>query len=80
MKPTREISRRSFLTRLGGGTAAIGAMAMLTGCVGYGFSDSDPYDPIGGGSGGGRGRGRGRGRDDDDGYRGRRGRRGRRDD
>jgi hypothetical protein len=74
MTPNRKLSRRSFLTRIGG-VAAVGAS--LSGCVG--FSDSDPYDPIGGGGGrGGRARGRGR-RDDDDGN-GRGGRRRRRDD
>lgn len=69
MKPIRGLSRRSFLARIGGGIALGGS---LTGCVGFGYSDSDPYDPIGygrgdygrgrrgGGRGGGRG-GRGRG-------------------
>jgi hypothetical protein len=79
MKPTREISRRSFLGRLSGGAAATGALVLLTGCAGFGYSDSDPYDPFGGGGGGG-GRGNGRRRRDDDDDRGGRGRRRRRDD
>lgn len=62
MKPTRSISRRSFLKRVGGGAALAGGALSLTGC--FGMTDSDPYDPIGGGRGGRRGR-RGR-RDDDD--------------
>ena len=75
MTPIRKLSRRSFLTRIGG-VAALGAS--VSGCVG--FSDSDPYDPIVGGGYGPGGRGRGRGRSDDDDGRGRRGRRRRRDD
>jgi len=81
MKATRSISRRSFLGSIGGGAAATGALLLLSGCATLGYSDSDPYDPIGGGGGGhgrgrgggrgegrgeGRGRGRGRGRGDDD--------------
>jgi len=33
MKPTRSISRRSFLRRVGGGLAASGSFLGLTGCV-----------------------------------------------
>ena len=68
MKATRTISRRSFLGSIGGGAAAVGALLTLSGCATLGYSDSDPYDPIGGGGhggghrGGGRGRGEGRGR------------------
>src|SRR4051812_41541986 len=58
MKATRKISRRSFLGSIGGGAAAAGALLTLSGCATLG-SDSDPYDPIGGG-GGGRHRGGGR--------------------
>jgi len=67
MKPIRGLSRRSFLARIGGGIALGGS---LSGCVGFGYSDSDPYDPVGygrgdygrGRRGGGRGGRRGRGR------------------
>jgi hypothetical protein len=69
MKVLRKISRRSFLASIGGGAAAAGALLTLSGCATLG-SDSDPYDPIGGGSGG-RGR---RGRGDDGRGRGGRGR------
>ena len=72
MKVTRKISRRSFLGSIGGGAAMAGALLTLTGCATLGYSDSDPYDPIGGGYGG-RGRRGGRRGDDDDG-RGRGGR------
>ena len=73
MKATRTISRRSFLGSIGGGAAAAGALLTLSGCATLG-SDSDPYDPIGGGGYGGSGRrGGGRRGDDDDG-RGRGGR------
>ena len=72
MDVRRKISRRSFLGRIGGGAAAAGALLTLTGCATLGYSDSDPYDPIGGGGYGGRGR-RGR-RGDDDYGRGRGGR------
>ena len=51
MKASR-ITRRSFFQRVAGGTVGAGALLTLTGCVG--FSDSDPYDPIGGGRGGQR--------------------------
>jgi hypothetical protein len=67
MKIVRKISRRSFLGRIGGGAAAAGALLTLSGCATLG-SDSDPYDPIGGGHGGHGRRGRG---DDDDRGRGR---------
>jgi hypothetical protein len=56
MKPTRKISRRSFLRRVGGGAVGAGSFLTLTGCV-TGPSDSDPYDPAGGGWGSGGGRG-----------------------
>ena len=46
MKPKRPISRRSFLARVGTGIAGTGSFLALTGCVGMGYSDSDPYDPI----------------------------------
>src|SRR3954470_10493054 len=59
MKATRKISRRSFLGSIGGGAAAAGALLTLSGCATLGYSDSDPYDPIGGGGGGGGGRRRG---------------------
>src|SRR4051812_15403657 len=49
MKPSRKISRRSFLGRVGGGTVMAGSFLSLTGCVGYGYSDADPYAPAGGG-------------------------------
>src|SRR5436309_666335 len=61
MKPSRKISRRSFLGRVGGGSLMAGSFLALTGCVGYGYSDSDPYDPAGGGARGARGWGRPRG-------------------
>jgi hypothetical protein len=64
MKAVRKISRRSFLGSIGGGAAAAGALLTLTGCATLGYSDSDPYDPIGGGYGGRRGRGGGRRGDD----------------
>ena len=48
MKPSRKISRRSFLRRVGGGALGAGSFLGLTGCV-SGYSDSDPYDPVGGG-------------------------------
>src|SRR3982751_253940 len=51
MKPSRKISRRSFLGRVGGGTVMAGSFLALTGCVGYGYSDADPYDPAGAGHG-----------------------------
>ena len=64
MKPTRKISRRSFLHRVGGGAIGAGSFLALTGCATTGYSDSDPYDPPGGGGGyGGR---YGRGYSDDD--------------
>jgi hypothetical protein len=59
MKATRKISRRSFLGSIGGGAAAAGALLTLSGCATLG-SDSDPYDPIGGGGGYGGRRGGGR--------------------
>ena len=63
MTPIRKLSRRSFLARIGGGIALGGS---LSGCVG--FSDADPYDPIGGGGygRGGYGRGGRRGTTDSD--------------
>ena len=73
MKATRRISRRSFLGSIGGGAAAAGALLTLSGCATLGYSDSDPYDPIGGGDGGGRhggGRRGGRRGDGRDGGRG----------
>lgn len=51
MKPTRKLSRRSFLGRVGGGALGAGSFLALTGCVTTGYTDSDPYDPIGGGRG-----------------------------
>ena len=74
MNVTRKLSRRSFLGRIGGGAAAAGALLTLTGCATLGYSDSDPYDPVGGSGRGGRRR---RGGDDDDGRGGRGGRGGR---
>jgi hypothetical protein len=74
MKATRKISRRSFLGSIGGGAAAAGALLTLTGCATLGYSDSDPYDPIGGGGRGGGRRGGGRGEGRGDGGRGRGGR------
>src|SRR3954454_6733305 len=61
MTPSRKISRRSFLGRVGGGSLMAGSFLALTGCVGYGYSDSDPFDPAGAGRGyrGGWGRPRG---------------------
>ena len=49
MKPTRKISRRSFLRTVGGGAIGGGSFLALTGCTTMGYSDSDPYDPAGGG-------------------------------
>jgi hypothetical protein len=58
MDPIRSITRRSFLGRITGGAAAIGSLVTLTGCTTLANTDSDPYDPIGGGYGGhGRGGG-----------------------
>jgi hypothetical protein len=74
MKAVRKISRRSFLGSIGGGAAAAGALLALSGCATLGYSDSDPYDPIGGGDGGRGGGRRGRGGDRDDRGRGGRGR------
>ena len=37
MKPSRKISRRSFLARVGAGSAMAGSFLALTGCVGYGY-------------------------------------------
>jgi hypothetical protein len=54
MKPIHKISRRSFLGRVAGGAVGAGSFLALTGCTTLGYSDSDPYDPIGGGGGGGR--------------------------
>ena len=62
MKPTRKLSRRSFLRRVGGGALGAGSFLALTGCATTGYSDSDPYDPVGGGYG----RRNGRGYSDDD--------------
>jgi hypothetical protein len=73
MKAVRKISRRSFLGCIGGGAAAAGALLTLTGCATLGYSDSDAYDPIGGGGRGGR-RGGGRRGDDGNGRGGGRGR------
>ena len=50
MTPSRKISRRSFLGRVGGGSLMAGSFLALTGCTGYGYSDSDPYDPAGSGA------------------------------
>lgn len=61
MDPIRKISRRSFLGRIGAGTVGAGALVTLTGCATFGYTDSDPYDPIGGGYGGRGGHGGGRG-------------------
>jgi hypothetical protein len=63
MKSVRKVSRRSFLASIGGGAAAAGALLALSGCATLGYSDSDPYDPIGGRHGGRRRRGRGDDRD-----------------
>lgn len=52
MKPTRKLSRRSFLRRVGGGAVGAGSFLALTGCATTGYTDSDPFDPIGGGRGG----------------------------
>jgi hypothetical protein len=72
MKPTRKVSRRSFLNRVAG-AAAGGAFLLVSGEAHAQVSDHDPTDPIGRGRGGGTGvtdsdtgpgadpRGRGRG-------------------
>ena len=49
MKPTRRVSRRSFLRSVAGGGAGAISLVGLTGCATTGYTDSDPYDPIGGG-------------------------------
>ena len=51
MKPTRKLSRRSFLGRVCGGAVGAGSFLALTGCATTGYTDSDPFDPIGGGRG-----------------------------
>ena len=51
MKATRKLSRRSFLRQVGGGAVGAGSFLTLTGCVTGGYSDSDPFDPAGGGRG-----------------------------
>lgn len=56
MKPIRGISRRSFLVRVSGGALGAGSFLALTGCATTGYTDSDPYDPVGGGQGGWGGR------------------------
>ncbi|WP_300527173.1 hypothetical protein [Maricaulis sp.] len=45
------LSRRSFLTRVGGTSLALGAGGAVTGCATTGYTDSDPYDPAGAGRG-----------------------------
>ena len=57
MKPTRKLSRRSFLRRVGGSALGAGSFLALTGCATTGYSDHDPYDPVGGGYGRRNGRG-----------------------
>lgn len=52
MRPTRSISRRSFLTRVGGAVTLGAGAGALSGCVG--LADADPYDPLGRPYGGGR--------------------------
>jgi hypothetical protein len=49
MKPTRRLSRRSFLSRVAGGAVLSGGALALTGCATVGHSDSDPSDPLGAG-------------------------------
>src|SRR5688500_20016105 len=63
MKPTRKVSRRSFLTQVAGGGVALGAIAVVGGeaIAQTGVTDSDT------GSGADRaGNGRGTGRTDSD--------------
>ena len=55
MKPTRTVSRRSFLRKVAGGGAGLISVTALTGCATTGYTDSDPFDPIGGGRWGGGG-------------------------
>ena len=43
MTPSRKISRRSFLGRVGGGTLMSGSFLALTGCVGYGYGYDGTY-------------------------------------
>lgn len=50
-----KLSRRSFLTRVAGAALTTGAAGTVAGCATTGYTDSDPYDPVGGGRGG-RGR------------------------
>jgi hypothetical protein len=55
MKPTRSISRRSFLATVAGSAAAGGALLALPGEAGaLQTTDSDPSDPVGRGRGGAR--------------------------
>lgn len=49
------INRRSFLRAVVGTAALGGSGAMVTGCATLANSDSDPFDPIGGGYGRQRG-------------------------
>src|SRR3712207_6429495 len=52
MKPTRRISRRSFLGRVAGGAvAAGGAFAVLIDQARAQVTDSDPHDAVGNGRG-----------------------------
>ena len=46
-----KLSRRSFLTRVAGAALTTGAAGAVTGCASTGYTDSDPYDPVGGGRG-----------------------------
>ena len=47
-----KLSRRSFLTRVAGAAIGTGAIGAVSGCATSGYTDSDPYDPVGGGRGG----------------------------
>ena len=49
MKPTRRVSRRSFLRTVAGSGAGAFSLVALSGCATTGYTDSDSYDPIGGG-------------------------------
>jgi len=50
MKPTRKLSRRSFLARVAGGAVAGGAALTVLGETAQaGQTDTDPGDPVGGG-------------------------------
>ena len=48
-----KISRRSFLVKVAGGSLTLGAGSVVSACATTGYTDSDPYDPVGGGRGGG---------------------------